>query len=82
LRHYASSRKVAGSSIDEVIGLFNLPKPPYGPSVDSASNRIEYQKIFVRGKARTACKAEKLTDVCQSLGRYSSLTDSGHGVYF
>jgi hypothetical protein len=38
LRHYAISRKVAGSSPDEV-DLFNWPNP----CVDSASNRNEYQ---------------------------------------
>jgi hypothetical protein len=27
LRHYATSRKVAGSISDEVIGFFNWPKP-------------------------------------------------------
>jgi hypothetical protein len=27
LRHYATSRKVAGSSPDEVIGFFNCPNP-------------------------------------------------------
>jgi hypothetical protein len=27
LRHYATSRKVAGSSPDEVTGFFNLPNP-------------------------------------------------------
>jgi hypothetical protein len=27
LRHYATRRKVAGSSPDEVIGFFNLPNP-------------------------------------------------------
>jgi hypothetical protein len=27
LRHYATSRKVTGSSPDEIIGFFNLPNP-------------------------------------------------------
>jgi hypothetical protein len=47
LRHYASSRKFAGSIPDEVIGFFRLNysfQPHYGPGVDSASNRNEYQE--------------------------------------
>jgi hypothetical protein len=44
LRHYATSRKVAGSRSDEVIEFFYiyliLPVAP-GPNVYSASNRIE-----------------------------------------
>jgi hypothetical protein len=46
LRHYATSRKVAGSNPDEVIEFFfNLPNPSNstGPGVDSASTRNEYQ---------------------------------------
>jgi hypothetical protein len=45
--HYATSRKVAGSIPDEVTGFFQLTKsyqPHYGPGVDSASNRKEYQE--------------------------------------
>jgi hypothetical protein len=45
LRHYASSRKVAGSILD-VIGFLQLTQsfqPHYGPVVDSASKRNEYQ---------------------------------------
>jgi hypothetical protein len=45
LRHYAISRKVAGSSPDEV-DFFSFFQPHYGPGVDSASNRNEYQEDF------------------------------------
>jgi hypothetical protein len=50
LRYCATSRKVAGSIPDEVIGF---PPPPqftesfqlhYGPEVDLAANRNEYQE--------------------------------------
>jgi hypothetical protein len=50
LRHYATIRKVAGSIPDGVIGLFSLTysfRPHYGPGVDSASNRNEYQEYFL-----------------------------------
>jgi hypothetical protein len=46
LRHYATNRKVASLSPDEV-DFFQLTysfHPHYGPGVDSASNRNEYQE--------------------------------------
>jgi hypothetical protein len=49
LKHYATSRKVTGSIPDEVTECFNLPDPSsctYGPGVDTASNRTEYQGFF------------------------------------
>jgi hypothetical protein len=48
LRHYAASRKVAGSSPDEV-DFFKLTtpfQPHHGPGVDSTSNRNEYQESY------------------------------------
>ena len=53
LRHCATSRKVAGSIPDDVTGIFlwhNPSRPHYGPGVDSASNRNEYQEYFLGGK--------------------------------
>jgi hypothetical protein len=44
---YATSRNVAGSIPDEVIGFFNLPNPSsrtMALGFDSASNRNEYQE--------------------------------------
>jgi hypothetical protein len=43
LRHYARSWKVAVSIADEVLGFFQF-QLHYGPGVDSASNRNEYQE--------------------------------------
>ena len=46
LRCCATNRKVAGSIPDGVIGIFHDIKSfrsHYGPGVDSASNRNEYQ---------------------------------------
>jgi hypothetical protein len=45
--HYAASLKVADSIPDEVIRCFQLTysfQPHYGPGVDSATNRNEYQE--------------------------------------
>jgi hypothetical protein len=50
LRHCATSRKVAGSIPDGVIGNFHSFRPHYGPGIDSASNRNEYQEYFLGGK--------------------------------
>jgi hypothetical protein len=44
--HYATSRKVASSSLDEV-DFFNLPNPSsriMAPGIDSGCNRNEYQE--------------------------------------
>ena len=49
LRCCATNRKVAGSIQDGVIGIFHSHNPSdrYGPGVDSASNRNEYQENFL-----------------------------------
>jgi hypothetical protein len=56
LKHYATSRKVAGSIPDDVIGFFIdiFFRPHYDPGVDSAFNRCEYQKYFLEVKAAGA----------------------------
>jgi hypothetical protein len=40
-------------------------QPHYGPGVDSASNRSEYQESSSGGKGRSACKADNLTAICE-----------------
>jgi hypothetical protein len=37
------------------------------PRVDSASNRNEYQEIFLGGKERPACKVDNLTAICEPI---------------
>jgi hypothetical protein len=49
LSHCATSRKVAGSIPDGVIGIFHF-RPHCGLGVDSSSNRNEYQKYILGGK--------------------------------
>ena len=54
LRCYATNRKVAGSIPAGVSGYFIDIKSfrlHYGPGIDSASNRIEYQEYFLGVKA-------------------------------
>jgi len=48
----ATNRKVAGSIPDGVIGMFH--ESHYGPGVDLASNRNEYQEYFLGVKAAGA----------------------------
>jgi hypothetical protein len=48
------SWKVSGSIPDGITGIFLLTEtfqPHYGPGVDSASNRNEYQEYFLGVKA-------------------------------
>ena len=57
LRCCATNRKVAGSIPDGVIGFFidiKSFRSQYGPEVDSASNRNEYQEHFLGVKAAGA----------------------------
>ena len=57
LRCCATNRKVAGAIPDGVIRFFidmKLFRSHYGPGVDSASNRNEYQEYFVGVKAAGA----------------------------
>jgi hypothetical protein len=73
LRHSATSRKVAGSNPDEVIGLFSIYlifQPHSGPGVDLASNRNEYQEYswnVLRGKGRPALKADNITAIYEPI---------------
>ena len=56
-RFCATNRKVAGSIPTGVIGIFHWHKifrSQYGPGVDSASNRNEYQEYFLGVKAAGA----------------------------
>jgi len=50
LRQFATSRKVAGSIPDGVIGIFHWHNPS-GYVVDSAYNRNEYQEYSLEGKS-------------------------------
>ena len=54
IRCCATNQKVAGSIPDGVIGIFHSLRSHYGPGVDSASNRNEYQEYFLRVKTAGA----------------------------
>jgi len=57
LRRCATNRKVAGSIPDGIIGIFidiKSFRSQYGPGVDSASNRHQYQEYFLGVKKADA----------------------------
>ena len=54
LRCYATDRNVAGSIPAGVTRNFHSFRSHYGPGVDSASNRNEYQEHFLGVKAAGA----------------------------
>ena len=83
LRCCATNRKVAGSIPAGVSGFFvdiKSFRSHYGPGVDSASNRYEYQEYFLgeRGPVR---KADNLTTTCAVVmisGNLNFLEPLGH----
>jgi hypothetical protein len=46
---------------------FSSSQPHYGPGVDSASNRNEYQEPSWGGEGRPAPKADNLTAICEPI---------------
>jgi hypothetical protein len=71
--HYATRRKEAGCSTDEVKAFFSiyliLPAA-LGSGVYAASNRNEYQKqkkMFLWSRSRPALKADNLTAICEPI---------------
>ena len=65
LRCCTTNRKVAGSVPADVSGFFvdiRSFRSHYGPGVDSASNRNEYQEHFL-GVRWPVCKADNLTTI-------------------
>jgi hypothetical protein len=70
LRHYATSRKVAGSIPDEVIGFFNLPNPSSRTMAQGSTqpDRNEYQESSWGGGVKGGRRV-KLTTLPPSVSR-------------
>ena len=67
LRCCATNRKIAGSIPAGVSGFFidiKSFRPHYGPGVDSASNRNEYQEYFLGGKGGQCVRLTTLPPSC------------------
>jgi hypothetical protein len=69
LRHYATSRKVAGSIPDEVVGLFNLPNPSSRTmALESTQPLTEMStRNLSGGKGRPARNSDKFTAICEPI---------------
>jgi hypothetical protein len=69
--YYVTSRKVAGSNSDEVIGFFQFIKSfqrNYGAGVDLACYRKEYQEFSLGGGGvLSARKADSTTAICDPI---------------
>jgi hypothetical protein len=66
LRHYATSRKVAGSIPYEVIGFFNWPNPPSRTMALGSTQPLTGMSTrnLTGGKERPAREADNLTAFC------------------
>jgi hypothetical protein len=63
--HYSTSRKVEGSSPDEVSGFFSLPNPSSSTiAVGSIQPRT---RNLPGGKGRSARNADNLTSICEPI---------------
>jgi hypothetical protein len=69
LRHYDTSRKVAGSIPDEIIGIFNWPNPSSRIRVLGSTQPLTEMstRILPGSKQRPARKAENLTAICEPI---------------
>jgi hypothetical protein len=67
LRHYATSRKVAGSIPDKVNGIFNWPDPTSRKMALGSTRPIikTSTRNLPGGKGRPARKADNLTAICE-----------------
>jgi hypothetical protein len=68
LRHYATSRKVAGSNPDEV-DFFNLPNPSSRTMALRSTQTLTEMSTrnLPGGKVRSAHKADNLTAICEPI---------------
>jgi hypothetical protein len=68
-RHYATSRKVTGSTPDEVIGLFYWPNPSNRTTALGSIQPLTEMDMrkLPGGKGRTARKADNFTAICKPI---------------
>jgi hypothetical protein len=69
LRHYATSRKVAGSIPDEVIAIFSSPSPSSRTVAHGSSQPVTEMSTrnLPGGKGRLAFNADDLTAICEPI---------------
>jgi hypothetical protein len=67
-RHYATSRKVAGSIPDEVIGFLNLPNPSSSNmALGSTQPLTEMSARNLPGGKRRPARESDLTAICEPI---------------
>jgi hypothetical protein len=69
LRHYATSRKVADSIPEEVIGFFNLPNPSsriIALGLIQPLTEMSTRNLF-GDKGQQARKSDNLTAICEPI---------------
>jgi hypothetical protein len=69
LRHYAKNRKVAGSILDEVIGILNLPNTSSHTMALGSTQplRATRTRNLPGGKGRSAREADNFTAICEPI---------------
>jgi hypothetical protein len=69
LRYYATSRKVAASNPDKVMGFLNLPNScRLNTVLESNQSLTEMMPgTFLWGKDRPGCKSDNLTAICEPI---------------
>jgi hypothetical protein len=69
LRHYATSRKVAGSNPDDVIRFFNRPNPSSRTMAPGSTQPLTEMSTrnLSGGEGRPARGADNLTAVCEPI---------------
>jgi hypothetical protein len=69
LRHYATSRKVAGLIPDEVIGFFNLPNPSSRTMALGSTQPLTEMSTrnLPAGKGGPVREADSLTAICEPI---------------
>jgi hypothetical protein len=68
-KYYDTSRKVAGSIPDEVIGFFNWPNPSSRTMALGSTQRLTEMRTrnFLGGEGRPPRKADNLAAICETI---------------
>jgi hypothetical protein len=68
LRHYDTSRNVAGSSLSEAIGYFNLPNPSSRTTALASTQPLtEISTTNLPGSKGRPARTADLTSICEQI---------------
>jgi len=76
----AQGRSLVRSQLESVVFFIDIKsfRSHYGPGVDSASNRNEYQEYFLGGKKQPVRKADNLPPSCAVVMKSGNWNPLGH----